>query len=441
MNAVVVAVVVMLGLSLCRINVIIALIIAALVGGIMGGLGVQGAIEAFEAGAFGGGKVALNYALLGALAVAIARSGLPQQVTRKLVGMVNIDKDGGNAYLKGLLIGGILLMSCLSQNLIPIHIAFIPVLIPPLLSVMAELGLDRRLVACTITFGIVAAYMLVPIGFGGIFLNDVLSVQLGLNGLDMEGISLPVAMLIPTLGMVGGLMIAIFISYRGKRHYNLEKIHAVELDDEFTEPPAGAIWIAVGAVVLAFVIQLTTGSLAMGALAGFVLFMLGGVIKPRESDSVFNQGMAMMAMVGFIMIAASGFSEVLKQTGHIGSLVETSVNLMGGNQALAALVMLLVGLLVTMGIGSAFSTVPILSAIYVPLATAMGFSPMAIVALVGTAGVLGDAGSPASDSTLGPTVGLNVDGQHNHIWDSVVPGFLHYNLPLILFGWIAAMVL
>ena len=66
---------------------------------------------------------------------------------------------------------------------------------------------------------------------------------------------------------------------------------------------------------------------------------------------------------------------------------------------------------------------------------------MAIVALVGTAGVLGDAGSPASDSTLGPTVGLNVDGQHNHIWDSVVPSFLHYNLPLIAFGWLAAMVL
>ena len=72
---------------------------------------------------------------------------------------------------------------------------------------------------------------------------------------------------------------------------------------------------------------------------------------------------------------------------------------------------------------------------------AMGFSTAATVALIGTAGALGDAGSPASDSTLGPTMGLNVDGQHNHIYDSVIPTFIHFNIPLLVFGWIAAMVL
>ena len=69
------------------------------------------------------------------------------------------------------------------------------------------------------------------------------------------------------------------------------------------------------------------------------------------------------------------------------------------------------------------------------------FSVPATVALIATAGVLGDAGSPASDSTLGPTMGLNADGQHDHIHDSVIPTFIHYNIPLIVFGWIAAMVL
>lgn len=54
---------------------------------------------------------------------------------------------------------------------------------------------------------------------------------------------------------------------------------------------------------------------------------------------------------------------------------------------------------------------------------------------------LGDAGSPASDSTLGPTAGLNVDGQHDHIWDTCVPTFLHYNIPLMAVGIIGAMVL
>ncbi len=71
----------------------------------------------------------------------------------------------------------------------------------------------------------------------------------------------------------------------------------------------------------------------------------------------------------------------------------------------------------------------------------MFISVMATTALVGTAGALGDAGSPTSDSTLGPTSGLNVDGQHDHIWDSVVPTFIHFNIALLIFGWIAAMVL
>ncbi|NVO99748.1 sodium:proton antiporter, partial [Photobacterium damselae subsp. damselae] len=65
----------------------------------------------------------------------------------------------------------------------------------------------------------------------------------------------------------------------------------------------------------------------------------------------------------------------------------------------------------------------------------------ATIAIVGTAAALGDAGSPASDSTLGPTSGLNADGQHEHIWETVVPTFIHYNLPLIAAGWIASMIL
>jgi len=128
-------------------------------------------------------------------------------------------------------------------------------------------------------------------------------------------------------------------------------------------------------------------------------------------------------------------------TGDIDSLVAGAFDLFGDNRGLAALVMLLVGLFITLGIGSSFSTIPIIAAIFVPLAVQFGFSPMATVVLVGTAAALGDAGSPASDSTLGPTSGLNVDGQHDHMWDSVVPTFLHYNLPLIAFGWLAAMTL
>jgi Na+/H+ antiporter family protein len=156
---------------------------------------------------------------------------------------------------------------------------------------------------------------------------------------------------------------------------------------------------------------------------------------------VFTSGMKMMALIGFIMITAQGFAAVMTATGQVETLVDASAALFGSNKAMGALAMLIVGLVVTMGIGSSFSTLPIIATIYVPLCLALGFSPAATVAIVGAAGALGDAGSPASDSTLGPTAGLNADGQHDHIRDSVIPTFLHYNLPLIVSGWVAAMVL
>lgn len=39
-----------------------------------------------------------------------------------------------------------------------------------------------------------------------------------------------------------------------------------------------------------------------------------------------------------------------------------------------------------------------------------------------------------------PTDGLNADDQHDHIRDTVIPAFLHFNLPLLAAGRVAAMV-
>ncbi|WP_415911939.1 Na+/H+ antiporter family protein [Neptuniibacter sp. QD37_11] len=440
MNAVIIAVLTMLVLSLFRTHVVIALLIGALVGGLSGGLSLDATINAFNAGIGGGASVALSYALLGGFAVAIAQSGLPHLLANKAITVIGQDPTPARVNkIKTLLLLIILAVAISSQNLIPIHIAFIPLLIPPLLLAMSKLKLDRRLIACVLTFGLVTPYMLLPVGFGGIFLNEILLKHIGQGGLDTTGISVMQAMSIPAAGMLCGLLIAVFISYRGKRRYDQSKIKAVE--NNVNDFNSKSIIVALLAIGVAFVTQLVTNSMIMGAMLGFILFTVTGVIRWKESDGVLTDGMKMMATIGFIMIAASGFAEVLKETGDIAALVTSSVDVIGQNKPIAAFLMLLVGLLITMGIGSSFSTIPIIAAIYVPLAIQLGFSPLAIVALVGTAAALGDAGSPASDSTLGPTSGLNVDGQHNHIWDTVVPTFLHYNLPLLAFGWFAAVTL
>ncbi|MFB2684038.1 Na+/H+ antiporter family protein [Shewanella mangrovisoli] len=439
MNAVVIAVCLMLALSLARVNVVIALTISALVAGLVGGMDLHQTIDAFNTGLGGGAQIALSYALLGAFAVALSHSGLTTLISNSIIKSLGKDPNATNTnWVRWLLLLSLLAMSMASQNILPIHIAFIPILVPPLLHVMTKLNIDRRLVACVLTFGLVTTYMILPVGFGGIFLNDILLSNLTGNGLVAVRDQIPPAMLIPAAGMVVGLLIAVFFSYRKPRVYDEAKVLTAEPEESLNKRN---IVIAAFAILATLFVQLETDSMIFGALVGFMIFSFSGALKHVADQDIFTQGVRMMANIGFIMISAAGFAAVVKETGEVGTLVSSLSSLIGDNKALAAFLMLLVGLLITMGIGSSFSTIPIIATIYVPLALSFGFSVPATIALVGTAAALGDAGSPASDSTLGPTSGLNADGQHDHIRDSVIPTFIHYNIPLLVFGWIAAMVI
>lgn len=449
MNAVLIAVLVMLILSVARVHVVISLFIGALVGGLISGIGLVPTMVAFQDGLAGGAKIALSYALLGAFAMAVASSGLPTLLARWIMSKIGNTEESANRravlVTKWLMVAGVLAMAIMSQNLIPVHIAFIPLIIPPLLGVMNKLRIDRRLIACVLTFGLVTTYMWIPVGFGSIFLNEILLGNIRKAGLDTTGINIMQVMSIPALGMIAGLIIAVGFSYRKPRDYEnrpLEAAHSVE------EVTRYKVIVAIIAILATFIVQVVmqladseADSLLIGALTGLAVFLVTGAVNWKEADDVFTSGMKMMALIGFIMITAQGFAAVMTATGQVETLVDASAALFGSNKAMGALVMLIVGLIVTMGIGSSFSTLPIIATIYVPLCLALGFSPAATVAIVGAAGALGDAGSPASDSTLGPTAGLNADGQHDHIRDSVIPTFLHYNLPLIVSGWVAAMVL
>ncbi|MGA1939364.1 Na+/H+ antiporter family protein [Arcobacter sp. YIC-310] len=438
MNSVVIAVMVMVLLSLVRVNIVIALIIGAIVGGLSAGLDLNETIKAFNAGLGDGATIALSYTMLGTFAVAISKSGITDLLSNMIIKKVgNSTSSMQFIYIKYLMLTLILLAAISSQNLIPVHIAFIPILIPPLLHSMSKLELDRRIVACVITFGLVGTYMLLPVGFGGIFLNEILLKNLLDSGIEASRAQLPIAMSIPVFGMFIGLLVAIFFSYRKKRVYDVSKI--LETESQKKEVNNFYVLIALVSVVLALGLQLYTNSIILGSLAGFIIFIVAGVIKANQTQNFFEKGLKMMGMIGFIMIAANGFANVMNETGGVQTLVSSISSLIGDNKSLAVFLMLIVGLFITMGIGSSFSTIPIIATIYAPLCMQLDLSVMATITIIGTAAALGDAGSPASDSTLGPTSGLNVDGQHDHIWDSVVPTFIHYNIPLVLFGWFAAV--
>ena len=430
-NAVFISVILLMILSLMRVNILFAIIISTLTAGLLSGQDLVETTTLMVSGMGGQSNTALSYILLGIFAVMVGMSGITTILVRKMLVLFKRRKT-----ILVLTIAGI---ACLSQNIIPVHIAFIPILIPPLLHLFDQLKLDRRAVAIALTFGLKTPYIMIPVGFGLIF-QSIIRDEMIANGINITLHEVTKAMLIPGAGMVIGLLVGVFISYRKER-----EVGSVLNSNPFVEKEE-ITWnmthtLTVVSIVAALFVQIWTSSLVLGALAGIALMFVTRVVKSSEGDAIVEKGVSMMGMIAFTMLIASGYATVLKETGAVQELVELTTGIIGTSPLLLSFVMLIAGLVITMGIGSSFGTIPILSALYVPICVSAGLSPLATAALIGTAGALGDAGSPASDSTLGPTSGLNADGKHHHIWDTCVPTFLHFNVPLIIFGMLAVWVL
>ena len=431
LNPVVISIAVMIILCLLKVNVIISLLVSAIVAGLAANLGLGQTMSLLVDGMGGNSETALSYLLLGALAVAVNKTGLAAIFAKKISKVV---KENKIAFI--LIIAFI---TCFSQNLIPVHIAFIPILIPALLPIMNKLKIDRRAVACALTFGLKAPYIAIPIGFGLIFQN-IIRDQMIANNIEVTTNMVSKVMWIPGVGMIVGLLVAVFFTYRKPREYKDISLEEFSNDNEDLKMTR-THWLVLISAITAFVVQILTKSLPLGGLCALIVLAITRAIKFDEIDDLMNGGIKIMGFIAFVMLVAAGYGNVLRETGAIESFVNSIVSLVGQSQFFGALLMLLVGLLITMGIGSSFGTIPILAAIYCPLGIKLGFSPLAIIILIGVAGALGDAGSPASDSTLGPTSGLNIDSQHDHIWDTCVPTFLHYNISLMIFGMVASLIL
>ncbi|MGL2808089.1 Na+/H+ antiporter family protein [Helicobacter pylori] len=427
-NPAFVAIICMCVLSLLRLNVMLSMISATLIAGLMGGLGITESFNVMIDGMKGNLNIALSYILLGALAVAIAKSNLIKVALNKLIGLMD--------YKRSTFCFLIAFIACFSQNLVPVHIAFIPILIPPLLHLMNRLELDRRAVACALTFGLQAPYLVLPVGFGLIFQTTILE-QLKANGVSTTIAQITGVMWIAGLAMVVGLLLAVLTLYKKPRRY---KEKSFDIENYASLQLNYHDYLTFIGIVVAFAIQLATDSMPLAAFLALAIILLGRGIKFKETDSLMDDSVKMMAFIAFVMLVASGFGEVLQKVHAIDGLVNAITSIIQG-KFLGAFLMLVVGLFITMGIGTSFGTIPIIAVFYVPLCAKLGFSIESTILLIGIAAALGDAGSPASDSTMGPTCGLNADNQHNHIYDTCVPTFLVYNFPLIVFGVLGALLL
>lgn len=429
LNPVLISVVLMTALCLFRFNVLLSILISALVAGVLSSNSMLDTMDILIKGMQGNLKTALSYILLGAVAAAISRTNLTAYLVKTV--------SKALSQKKFVLVLSLAVISCFSQNLIPIHIAFIPILIPPLLVLFNKLKIDRRSIACALTFGLTTPYMVLPLGFGLIF-QTIIKDSLAENGIFVQLSEVSSTMSIAFVCMLVGLILSVFVFYAKPREYKEVQIEKMNFENlKMTRKEWGVL---IG-LVLTLILQLYTSNLPLAGLLGFVLMVILGGVEYKAIDSVFDDGLKLMGYIAFIMIVASGYAEVLKTSGGIDSLVFALMPFMQDSAFLAIFSMLFIGLVITMGIGTSFGTIPIITALFCPLCVELGFSNAAIIFIIGIAGALGDAGSVASETTLGVSAGLNADKQHDHVRDTCIPTFLFYNMPLLFLGTAIAVFL
>ena len=396
-NPVTLSVIVMCVLCLCKLNVILSLLVSAMVAGFAAGMGPGEIMGGIITGLNGNGTNAIAYLLLGTFAAALAQTGLATMLAKWIASVVK--------ERKWILLATLVVCAIISGTIIPVHIAYIPVLFPPLLVMMNKMKMDRRQAACVTEFGLVAPYVTIPLGYGVIF-QGIVAENMTANGMPIEMIEVWPHTIILGAGMLVGL-IGSWWFFRKPRDYQDISLEGISLEDEAIRLNKDHIvsLIAIAGVLFG---QLYWDSMPLGALLGILIMIIGGAVKLRNSDGTIAEGIRLMGMVSFIMLIAGGYAYVVNQT---------------------------------MGIGTSFGTIPVIALFYVPMCMKMNMSVGATACLIACAAALGDAGSPASDSTLGPTSGLNADGQHDHIWDTCVPTFFFYNLPLAIAGFIGGMIL
>ena len=427
-NPVLISVIVLCVLCVLKINVLFSLMISAIIAGLLSDMSISKTMNLFVSGMGQNSETALSYILLGTLAAAMTHTGLAGILAKKISKFIK-----NNKYA---LLGILVFISVLSQNLVPVHIAFIPILIPPLLGLMNKLKLDRRAAACALAFGLKAPYISIPAGFGLIF-QGLVADNMTQNGINVLKTDVCHYTWILGFAMFIALLFSAFVTYKKPRIYN--EIDEIETDDKEEKLSKKHYIILLGALVT-LVVQLWSGSLPLGALVGLGVIFGFRAVPHKKMDILTDEGVGLMGYIAFVMLVCAGYALVLKESGGIDNLVNSVIPFIQNSRFLAVFFMLIVGLIITIGIGSSFGTIPILAVLFIPICTKLGFSVPSMVILLAAAAALGDAGSPASDTTLGPTAGLNADGQHNHIKDTCIPTFVHYNLALAIAAFVAIYI-
>lgn len=430
-NPMLVATVVMVVLCLLKVEVFFSIVASVFVCIFLSGANVNDSFWLFINGMGGNNEIVYGLLVMGMLGVVMQEIKMGEVLVPRLSRLI-----GNKVWLIPVFL---CLMAVLSETVVLVYVTFVPIFIPPFISLFNKYKVDRRMLVTVINAGLQIGYVCIPVGIGAVYMGIVQGAMAD-NGMEGVGLTQVAAANLPILlALILGVIAAIVI-FRKPRTYTESSAvaeTAAQPDDPMPKMEAKH-WLTLISAVIIVVVLFMTSNIPLSATCGVAFLILCGVVRLNKLSESFTENIKTMAYGCFILMAAAGFGSVTREIGQLDTLIAALSNTLGGNKLIAAFLMLIVGLAVTMGIGTSFGTVPIVATILVPLGQSMGMSTAAIIMLVAAAGALGDSGSPASENTLVCTSVFNADGQHDHIRDTCIPAFLCVNIPLVLVCTIAA---
>ena len=383
-NPMLVATVVMVVLCLLKVEVFFSIVASVFVCIFLSGANVNDSFWLFINGMGGNNEIVYGLLVMGMLGVVMQEIKMGEVLVPRLSRLI-----GNKVWLIPVFL---CLMAVLSETVVLVYVTFVPIFIPPFISLFNKYKVDRRMLVTVINAGLQIGYVCIPVGIGAVYMGIVQSAMAD-NGLDGVGLYQVAAANLPILlALILGVIAAIVIFRKPRTYTESSAVAETAAQPDNPMPKMEAKhWLTLISAVIIVVVLFMTSNIPLSATCGVAFLILCGVVRL--------------------------------------------------NKLIAAFFMLVVGLAVTMGIGTSFGTVPIVATILVPLGQSMGMSTAAIIMLVAAAGALGDSGSPASEKTLVCTAVFNADGQHDHIRDTCIPAFLCVNIPLVLVCTVAACLI
>src|SRR5699024_3878648 len=142
--------------------------------------------------------------------------------------------------------------------------------------------------------------VMIPAGFGLIF-HGIIVDSMAEGGITLTVKDTALSMLIPGLGMVIGLLVAVFITYRKDRVVKNDDEQTSELQNNNREEVRATFNIqhvfTIVAILFALIVQIMTEDLIAGALTGLVCMFVFVAVPFKQGDQIMSEGISMMGTI------------------------------------------------------------------------------------------------------------------------------------------------